>query len=64
MTDGEPQDLFRCDHCGQLTKIDLGIIFWTDTDLLSNGDQLYIPAVYCGAYCGRRAVSRAGTGRG
>lgn len=58
------RDMFRCDYCGTLADIDDGIIFWTPIDTLDDDVQLYIPAVYCGSYCGRTATSRAGTGRG
>lgn len=58
------EHVFRCDYCGTLADIDNGVIFWTEVDTLDNGDILFIPAVYCGAYCGRTASTRAGTGRG
>ncbi len=59
------RDVFRCDYCGQLAELRDGVIFWTWTgDELEDGSQLHTPAVYCGAYCGRTASSRAGTGRG
>jgi hypothetical protein len=58
------RDLFRCDYCGQLADLDDGVIFWMRVDDLIDGSTLYVPAVYCGPYCGRTATSRAGTGRG
>lgn len=58
------RDLFRCDYCGQLADLDDGVIFWMRVDDLQDSSTLYVPAVYCGPYCGRVATSRAGTGRG
>jgi hypothetical protein len=60
----DQQDRFRCDYCGQLADLDDGVIFWAEIDTLPDGTTLYIPAVYCGAYCGRTATTRSGTGRG
>lgn len=56
-------DLFRCDYCGELTALGKGQIFWTPIDDLGD-DELYTPAVYCSPYCGRKASSRSGSGRG
>lgn len=56
--------VFRCDYCGELTDTRKGVIYWTEVEQLDNGDVLNVPATYCGDYCGRRATSQAGTGRG
>lgn len=64
MTDGEPQDLFRCDYCGVLSAPHKALIFWEQIDRTSDGDLVWLPAVYCSPYCGRTATTRAGTGRG
>jgi hypothetical protein len=58
------RDVFRCDYCGQLTDLGDGKVFGVQTETLDNGDRLHVPAVYCSTYCGRRATTRAGSGRG
>lgn len=60
----EYRDLFRCDYCGQLADIDRGVIYWAQVEYLDDDSRLYVPAVYCGPYCGRTATSRTGSGRG
>ena len=57
-------DVFRCDYCGSLAPIGPSDIYWEPLEALSNGDQLWLPAVYCSSYCVRTATARAGSGRG
>lgn len=57
-------DVFRCDYCGQLGDIRNAVTWWTTGDQLDDGSQLHCPAVYCSDYCGRRATTAAGSGRG
>jgi len=58
------QDRFRYDYCGQLAALDNAVIFWSIVDELDDGTDVFLPAVYCGAYCGRTATSRTASGRG
>lgn len=57
-------DVFRCDYCGRLADCDDGHIFWSFAEEGGDGHDRYTPAVYCSTYCGRTAVSAAGSGRG
>lgn len=57
-------DVFRCDYCSSYADRDDAEIFWEPIDTLADGRMLWLPAVYCSAYCGRTATARAGAGRG
>lgn len=59
-----PADVFRCDYCGELTSIEKAVIYWVPVDELRDDQVLFLPAVYCGPYCGSAATTRSGTGRG
>lgn len=56
-------DLFRCDYCGTLAELDSAVIFWTQVDEIDDDRRLWLPAVYCGPYCGRTATTRTGGNR-
>lgn len=62
--DSDAYKVFRCDYCGTDAQLVEARIFWTETDTLSDGRRLHLPAVYCSPYCGQSATRRSGSGRG
>ena len=56
--------MFRCDYCRLLVSTDKAVIAYEYIEETDDGDFVFLPAVYCSSYCGDRATTRAGTGRG
>lgn len=56
-------EAFRCAYCGELVPLDQGRIWWTWSQTLTDGTELYVPAVYCTGYCGEQHA-RGAVGRG
>jgi hypothetical protein len=56
-------EAFRCAYCGRLTPLDQGTIYYTWTETMEDGTELFAPAVYCSPWCGE-SHSRGSVGRG
>lgn len=56
--------VFRCDYCGLYVSTGKAVIAYEFIEWTADGDRVYLPAVYCSNYCGDRATTRAGAGRG
>ena len=55
--------VFRCAYCGTLALISQSRVCWTWAETLTDGRELFVPAVYCSGYCGAQH-SRGAVGRG
>jgi hypothetical protein len=56
---------FSCDYCGEWAAKRRATIWWTFVEVLPDGRERYLPAVYCSPYCGQEASTAAfSSGRG